>query len=52
MSQCSQVEDGVLNLEYRKACDLTLADGLDLEQVHEDQDSGYYIDHGVRSGIA
>jgi hypothetical protein len=39
-------------MEYWKACDLTLADGLDLEQVYKDQDAAFYIDSGVKRGIA
>jgi hypothetical protein len=39
-------------MEYRKACDLTLGDGLDLEQVYRDQDAGFYIENGVKRGIA
>ena len=50
--QCSQVDDEALKLEYWKACDLTLADGLDLEQVYKDQDATFYIDSGVKRGIA
>jgi hypothetical protein len=50
--QCSQVGDEALKIEYRKACDLTLADGLDLEQVYKDQDAGFYIENGVKRGIA
>jgi hypothetical protein len=50
--QCSQVGDEALKMEYRKACDLTLGDGLDLEQVYRDQDAGFYIENGVKRGIA
>lgn len=42
--QCSQVGDEALKMEYRKACDLNLSDGLDLEQVYKDQDAGFYIE--------
>ena len=31
--QCSQVGDEALKKENRRACDLTLADGLELDQV-------------------
>lgn len=50
--QCSQVGDESLKTEYQKACDLTLDDGLDLEQVYEDQDAQFYVDKGVKRGIA
>lgn len=49
--QCSQVSDEALKMEYWKACDLTLADGLDLEQVFKDQDAAFYIDNGIKRGI-
>lgn len=50
--QCSQVGDEALKMEYWKACDLILADGLDLEQVYKDQSAAFYIDNGVKRGIA
>jgi len=50
--QCGQVGDASLKMEYRQACGLTLADGLDLEQVFEDQDPGFYIQKSVKIGIA
>jgi hypothetical protein len=36
--QQSQVNDEKLKAEFRKASDAALEDGLDLMQVHEDQD--------------
>ena len=50
--QCAQVGDKSLKMEYRQACGLTLADGLDLEQIFEDQDPRFYIDRSVKIGIA
>lgn len=50
--QCSQVGDEPPKREYWKACDLTLADGLDLEQVYKDQDAAFYMDNEVKRGIA
>jgi hypothetical protein len=50
--QQSNVNDDQLKLEFQKACDVTLADGLDLEQLHEDQDFDFFIDKGVKRGIA
>jgi hypothetical protein len=41
-----------LKVEFQKACDLTLADGLDLEQIREDQDPDFFIEKGVKRGIA
>ncbi|TVY71304.1 hypothetical protein LSUE1_G004473 [Lachnellula suecica] len=48
----SKVNDEILKVEFQKACDVTLADGLDLEQVHDDQDPDFFIDKGVKRGIA
>ncbi|KAK7928423.1 hypothetical protein PG985_005421 [Apiospora marii] len=50
--QCTKVDDVVLKFEFRKARDLTLAEGLDLEQLHEDQDYQFLLDKGVKLGIA
>ena len=41
-----------VKMEYQKAGDLTLAEGLDLELVYEDQDAELYIKKGVKSGVA
>ncbi|CAN9211453.1 unnamed protein product [Alternaria alternata] len=41
--QQGKVVDQMLQLEYQKACDATLQDGLDLEQVFEDQDTDFFI---------
>ena len=50
--QCSQVQHEELKKEYRKACSVAMADGLDLEQLHEDQDADFLIEKGVKRGIA
>ncbi|CAG1972494.1 unnamed protein product [Fusarium graminearum] len=39
-------------MEYKKARDLTLDEGLDLEQIRLDQDAQFFIDKGVKIGIA
>ena len=39
-------------MEYKKACDLTLANGLDLELVYEDQDAEFYVKKGVKCSVA
>ena len=36
---CSKNANAVWKMEYKKACDLTLAEGLDLEQIRLDQDA-------------
>lgn len=50
--QQSNVADEVLKDEFRKACVATLEDGLDLEQVYEDQDPGFFVQSGVKRGVA
>jgi hypothetical protein len=50
--QQSNVVDEALKEEFRKACNATLEDGLDLEQVYEDQDSGFFVQSGVKRGVA
>lgn len=50
--QQSQVSDETLKAEFRKARDVALEDGLDLVQVHEDQDPEFFIKNGVKRGIA
>jgi hypothetical protein len=50
--QQSQVRHESLKAEFRKARDAVLLEGLDLEQVHEDQDSEFLMKKGVKRGIA
>jgi hypothetical protein len=50
--QQSNVDDVTLKVEFQKACELTLADGLDLEQIYEDRDPTFFIEKGVKRGIA
>jgi hypothetical protein len=46
------VMDDALKTEFQKACEATLEDGLDLEQVYQDQDPNFYIKCGVKRGVA
>lgn len=50
--QQSNVVDKVLKSEFRKAYDAALQDSLDLEQVYKDQDPGFFIQAGVKRGVA
>ncbi|CAG7985292.1 unnamed protein product [Penicillium salamii] len=50
--QETNVVDDNLKAQFRQACDATLANGLDLEQIHEDRDPGFFIEKGVAIGIA
>jgi hypothetical protein len=46
------VVDDALKEEFQKACAATLGDGLDLEQVYEDQDPNFFVRNGVKRGVA
>ncbi|CAG8937554.1 unnamed protein product [Penicillium salamii] len=48
----TNVVDDNLKAQFRQACDATLVNGLDLEQIHEDRDPGFFIEKGVAVGIA
>ncbi|KAF7588282.1 hypothetical protein BBP40_005936 [Aspergillus hancockii] len=50
--QQSNVADGVLKESFQKACDVALENGLDLEQVYNDQDPDFFIKNGIKIGIA
>jgi hypothetical protein len=50
--QQSKFDDHMLKAEFQKACAMALADGLDLEQIHKDQDPSFFIDKGVKRGVA
>jgi len=41
-----------LKIEFQKACNVALDDGLDLKQVSQDQDLGFFIHSGVKRGVA
>jgi hypothetical protein len=50
--QQSNVIDEAQRVGYQKACDATLQDMLDLEQVFVDQDVEFYTQKGVKRGVA
>jgi len=52
--QCSRFTSHVYKFEQQKVCDITLAECLDLEQVHGDQEIFYrfYRKKGVKRGAA
>jgi len=50
--QQTNVVDEELKAEFRKAGEVTLQDGLDLEQVHDDQDPGFFIQRRIKRGVA
>ena len=50
--QCSRVINKSLKMEYQKVYQMTLAEGLDLELIYEEQNAQFYIDKGIKIGIA
>jgi hypothetical protein len=48
----SKVTREVLKREYQKVCHITLDEGLDLDLVYEAQDPTFYIDKGIKIGVA
>lgn len=50
--QQSRVSSEALKDDIRKARDLVLANGLDLKQIHGDQDPDFFIKQGVKVGVA
>lgn len=45
--QETNIIDDNLKAQFRQACDVTLANGLDLEQIHEDQDPTFFTATGI-----
>ncbi|CAI7605604.1 unnamed protein product [Penicillium manginii] len=50
--QMSNVENDTLKAAFRHVCDMMLNNGLDLEQVYKDQDPKFFIEKGIKIGIA
>ncbi|KAJ5246692.1 hypothetical protein N7468_001675 [Penicillium chermesinum] len=50
--QETNVIDETLKAQFQLACDVTLANGLDLEQIHENRDPNFFVKNGVVVGIA
>ncbi|KAJ5642756.1 hypothetical protein N7490_006756 [Penicillium lividum] len=50
--QQSRVSRDILKDDIRKARDLALANGLDLQQIHSDQDPDFFIKQGISVGVA
>ncbi|KAJ5636958.1 uncharacterized protein N7484_010271 [Penicillium longicatenatum] len=48
----SHVTDDGLKDAFRQACDVSLDDGLDLEQVYRDRYPYFFINKKIRKGIA
>ncbi|CAI7637712.1 unnamed protein product [Penicillium palitans] len=50
--QVSNVTDDTLKAAFREICDMMIDNGLDLEQVYKDQDPEFFIEKGIKIGIA
>ncbi|KAK5309506.1 hypothetical protein LTR93_012213 [Exophiala xenobiotica] len=50
--QQEQVRDPSLKEEVRKARNAMLEEGFDLEQIYRERNSGFFVDKGVKPGIA
>ncbi|CAG8192768.1 unnamed protein product [Penicillium nalgiovense] len=50
--QVSNVENDSLKSAFREVCDVMLENGLDLDQVYRDQDPHFFIENGIKIGIA
>jgi hypothetical protein len=50
--QQSRVSNEAFRENINKARDVTLENCLDLMQIYEDQDPGYFVKHGVKVGVA
>jgi hypothetical protein len=46
--QQSNVTDADWKIDVQKACDVTIEDGLDLEQIYTDDDPDFFIKKGVK----
>jgi hypothetical protein len=50
--QQSKVKKPTLKVEYQKACDVIIEDGMDLELICQDPNPDFLIKRGVKRGIA
>jgi hypothetical protein len=50
--QQSRVSNETFRENINKARDVTLENCLDLMQIYEDQDPGFFVKHGVKVGAA
>ncbi|OJD24353.1 hypothetical protein ACJ73_04288 [Blastomyces percursus] len=50
--QISRVKSGFLKDDNRKACDVALTHGLNLQQIYKDQNPNFFTRNGVTAGVA
>jgi hypothetical protein len=49
--QQSKIHDEILKVEFRKTCDFTLADRLDLVLIHVDQDQVFSLRKALKEAL-
>ncbi|OJD25365.1 hypothetical protein ACJ73_03267 [Blastomyces percursus] len=47
-----RVSSEMLKDDIKKACDVVLANGLDLKQIYQDRDPDFFVKNGVKLGVA
>lgn len=47
----SNVSDDTLKAAFRRACDITLSDGFELQHIYKDQNPEFFVDKGIKLGI-
>lgn len=50
--QQSKVKKPTLKVQYKKACDVMIETGMDLELIHRDPNPGFLIEKGIKQGPA
>ena len=50
--QQSRVRREDQKVDIRNMCDMALEHGLDLQQLHDDQDPDFFISRGIKIGVA
>lgn len=50
--QISNVENDTLKSAFRQVCNVILDNSLDLEQIYKDQDPKFFIEKGIKIGLA
>lgn len=50
--QVTNIENDSLKFAFREVCDMMLENGLNLNQMYRDQDPHFFIEKGIKIGIA
>lgn len=49
---CQNVGNDTLETAFRHVCDVMLEHSLDFDQVYKDQDPNFFIEKGIKIGVA